>query len=272
VPSYGNSGRLLADHGPDAVIVASTDETHAELALAALAAGAHVLVEKPIARQLDEAKAMCHAAERAGRVLVTVCNKRYAPAYAEAKRLLDGGRVPRPSLLDAKFTLGYGYVDLLESGTVHMFDLTRFLLGDVARVSAVGSPDEAVVTLEFAAGPIGAVSTTARALSLHPWERVEIFGDGAWLAVDDASAVTLHPAEYEPAETWAPVPPNTLTSAEQSGGYVGMLEEFLAAARGGEPRATALWDGYRALELVVATRRSLERRAPVDLPLEGKEG
>jgi predicted dehydrogenase len=252
------------------VIVASTDQAHAELALAALEAGAHVLVEKPIARRLDDAEAMCRAAERAGRVLLTVCNKRYAPAYAEAKRLLDGGRVPRPSLLEAKFTLGYGYIDLLESGTVHMFDLARFLLGDVARVSAVGSPDEAVVTLKFAGGAVGAVATTARALSLHPWERVEVFGAGAWLSVDDAAAVTLHPAEYEPSETWAPVPPNTLTSAEASGGYVGMLEEFLAAARGGEPRETALWDGYRALELVVATRSSLERGSPVDLPLEGE--
>ena len=62
--------------------------------------------------------------------------------------------------------------------------------------------------------------------------------------------------------------PNTLLSAEEWGGYVGMLEAFLAGVRGGAGELDPL-DGYRALELVTASRLSLERRAPVDLPLDG---
>jgi len=270
-PAYGDSAALLRDHSPDAVLVTSSDEAHCELALAALGAGAHVLVEKPIARSLDEAEEMCRAAEAAGRILVTTCNKRYSPPYAEARRLLDSAAVPRPSLFMAKFTLGYDYVDLLESGTVHAFDLARLFMGDARRVSAVAAParrDSVIVTLEFASGAVGTILTSATALSLHPWERVEIFGDGAWLAVDDQSMLTLHSAEYEPARSWAPVVPNTLLSAEEWGGYVGMLEDFLAALRRQAPASTAKWDGYRALELVVATRLSLTRGDPVELPLE----
>jgi predicted dehydrogenase len=170
----------------------------------------------------------------------------------------------------AKFTLGYDYVDLLESGTVHVFDLARFFMGDVRSISTAAAParrDNLIVTLEFTSSAVGTIVTSATALSLHPWERVEIFGDGAWLAVEDQSTLTLHWAEYEPARSWGPVVPNTLLSAEEWGGYLGMLEDFLSAVRGASV-STETWDGYRALELVAATRVSLARGARVDLPLE----
>ena len=59
--------------------------------------------------------------------------------------------------------------------------------------------------------------------------------------------------------------PNTLTSAEEWGGYVGLLEAFLAAVRGGD--RPPVDDGYRALELVVAAKRSLDERDAIELPL-----
>ena len=269
VPAYADSVALLREHAPDAVLVTSSDDAHEELTLAALEAGAHVLVEKPIAASLEQAAAMCRAAEAAGRTLVTTCNKRYSPPYVEAHRLLDTGAVPRPALFSAKFVLGYEYVDLLASGTVHVFDLARHFMGDVRRLSAVSAETataNVVVTLEFTSGAVGSVVTSAAALSLHPWERVEIFGEHAWLRVDDQSTLTLHAAEYEPAHVWSPVVPNTLLSAEEWGGYVGMLEAFLAAVRD-EATDFASADGYRALELVAATRLSLTRGEPIDLPL-----
>jgi predicted dehydrogenase len=268
VPAYTDSSTLLRDHAPDAVVVTSSDEAHGELSLAALEAGADVLVEKPIARSLAEAAGVCQAAEAGGRVLMTTCNKRYSPPYAEAYRLLQVGAVSPPRLFDAKFTLGYAYVvELLESGTVHLFDLARHLMGDARRLSAAAGAgrNNLVVTLEFESGAVGSIVTSSSALSLHPWERVEVFGDGAWLAVEDQWTLTLHPAEYEPARVWAPVVPSTLLSAEEWGGWVGMLEDFLEAVRGRASRLT--WDGYRALELVAATRLSLERASPVDVPL-----
>jgi predicted dehydrogenase len=279
VPAYADSGELLGAHSPDAVLVTSSDEAHRELTLAAFDAGAHVLVEKPIARSLADAEEMCRAADAAGRVLLTVCNKRYSPPYVEARSLLDSGALPRPSVFSAKFVLGYDYVDLLESGAVHIFDLARFLMGDVRRLSAVAppplrpqrggsGPENVVVTCEFTSGAVGTIVASATALSLHPWERVEIFGDGAWLAVEDGASLMLHAGEYEPARSWAPVLANTLLSAEELGGYVGMLEDFLRAVRGAGPVSAAPWDGYRALELVRATHLSFARDGPVALPLE----
>lgn len=279
MPVHADSAGLLHEHRPEAVLVTSSDDAHTELALAAFEAGAHVLVEKPLARSLDDARRIARAAEDAGKVLVTACNKRYSPPYRQTRALLDEGAVPSPSLFQARFVLGYDYVDLLPSGTVHLFDLLRHLLGDVVRVSATApstplrprrgkGPAQALVECEVASGARGSILTTATGLSLHPWERVEIFGDGAWLTVEDQSTVTLHAGEYEPERTWRAVVPNTLLSAEEWGGYTGMLEDFLGAVRsGGEPAAASRWDGYRACELVAATELSLERGEPVPLPL-----
>lgn len=140
-------------------------------------------------------------------------------------------------------------------------------MGDARRLSAAAGAgrNNLVVTLEFESGAVGSIVTSSSALSLHPWERVEVFGDGAWLAVEGQWTLTLHPAEYEPARVWAPVVPSTLLSAEEWGGWVGMLEDFLEAVRGRSSRLT--WDGYRALELVAATRLSLQQGSPVDVPL-----
>jgi len=270
VRAYADSTELLREHQPDAVLVTSSDEAHAELTLAAIEAGAHVLVEKPIAQSLHEARTMCRAAHAAGRILITTCNKRFSPPYAEAHRLLAAGVIPDPALFGAKFVLGYDDVDLLASGTVHVFDLARHFMGDVVRVSAVAAATSVTtiaVTLEFASGAVGSIVTSANALSLHPWERVEIFGAHAWLEVDDQSSLRVHTGEDEPAQVWSPVVPNTLLSGEEWGGYVGLLEAFLASVRGEDARI-ACDDGYHALELVEATRLALADRAPVDLPLQ----
>ena len=282
VPVYRDSEKLMREHAPDAVLITSSDDAHCELALAALKAGAHVLVEKPIARNLTEADAMCRAAEAADLTLLTVCNKRYSPPYAEASALIGSSTLGEPSLFSAKLVLGYGYVDLLESATVHVFDLARFFMGDLRRIGAIApatAPDErlarhprsVVVTVEFESGAVGTILSSTNALSLHPWERVEIFGERAWLCVEDQSTLTLHADEYEPARSWAPVVPNTLVSAEEWGGYIGMLEDFLAAVRGTRSLSPHSRDGLRALELVVATRLSLAQGVPVELPLEAAD-
>ena len=118
VPAYADSAALLREHAPDAVLVTSSDDAHEELTLAALESGAHVLVEKPIAASLEQAAAMCRAAEAAGRTLVTTCNKRYSPPYVEAHRLLDTGAVPRPALFSAKSCPGTLGIDESENGNV----------------------------------------------------------------------------------------------------------------------------------------------------------
>jgi predicted dehydrogenase len=183
----------------------------------------------------------------------------------------------------AKFNLGYNYVDLFESGTIHIFDITRFLMGEVATVRAVGLDryhknrrrfpvDNAICQLQFASGAVGAISTSSSALSFKPWERVEVYGDHAWLDVDDQSKLTLHDSETDGSRVWSPIVPNTLMFDEEFGGFMGLIENFLQCIRGAEKPIVSGWDGHRAYEVLVASEISLARGGEVvRLPLEPNE-
>jgi predicted dehydrogenase len=132
------------------VIVATPPDSHAEYALAALGAGKHVLVEKPLARSLTEAEAMCAAAERCGVLLKTGFNHRRYPPMAFAHRLIQSGAIGEPIAAQAYAghpggrEFGHEWVHeaavtgggcLVDNG-IHILDLVRYLFGEVER--AVG--------------------------------------------------------------------------------------------------------------------------------------
>ena len=75
----------------DVVVVATPHPSHAELTIAALETGAHVLCEKPLAPEAREADAMIAAADRAGRLLGVCFQQRFRPVIAAARRLVDEG-------------------------------------------------------------------------------------------------------------------------------------------------------------------------------------
>jgi len=277
---YADWRKMITEEELDGVLVTGPDELHAEMGITCLEAGLPVLVEKPITRSLVDSERLCRKAEERGLVLMTVANKRYSPPYRRAKRLVTEGPVSNPALLAGKFNLGYDYVDLLESGTIHLFDITRYLMGDVRTVRAVGVDrygrnrrgyplDNAVCQFEFTSGAVGTLYTSASALSLKPWERVEVYGDHAWLAVEDQCQLWLYDSEEGPARSWAPVVPNTLLFDEEFGGFMGLIENFCQAIRGlAKPLVTG-WDGHRAYELDVAAHLSMARGGEViPLPLE----
>jgi predicted dehydrogenase len=276
---YPDYRRMLEQEEIDGVLVLGPDELHAVHAIAALESGRHVLVEKPIARSLVEAQRMCRLAEERGLRMMTVANKRYSPPYRRAKLLIESGALADPAMFVGKFNLGYTYVDLFESGAIHLFDLARYLMGEVAAVNCIGVNkyagnrrkypiDNAVATFEFTSGAVGSLCTSASALSLKPWERVEVYGNHAWLAVEDQRDLLVYRSEEGPEERWSPVVPNTLLFDEEFGGFMGILENFAQAIRREEEPLVTGWDGYRAYELNVACHLSLARKARVSLPLE----
>lgn len=276
---YSDYRTMLAEEEIDGVLVVGPDDWHYEHTMASLEAHCHVLVEKPIARSLVAAEAMCRRADEEGRMLMSVANKRYSPPYRRARQLISEGPVAQPALFAGKFNLGYDYVDLLESGTIHLSDLVRYLMGDVKVLNALavnryqrskqGYPlDNAVATFEFSSGAVGTIYTSASALSLKPWERVEVYGDHAWLAVEDQYTLTLYDSEEGPAHSWTAAMPNTLFFDEEFGGYMGVVENFLQAIRGQEAPLVTGWDGYRAYELNAACHLALSGQGPVNLPLD----
>ena len=199
--------------------------------------------------------------------------------YRRAKSFVDGGPVSNPAMFAAKFNLGYDYViHMLEAGTIHVLDLARYFMGDVARLHAIGVNkygrnqkrypfDNAMFSFKFCSGSVGQLYTSSSAISLKPWERVEIYGNKAWLAVEDQYELRLYDSEQGPAKSWRPVVPNTLLFDEEFGGFMGLVENFLEVIRQKEPPLVTGWDGHRAYELNVAAILSLTRQDPISLPL-----
>jgi len=178
----------------DAIVIATPDDEHYAMALAAIDAGLHVLCEKPLALNAADAKAMYERAEAKGLRHMTFYTWRWMPHYRAMVELIQAGAIGRIYHCQFNFLTGFGHnkeyqwrFDRRHSNGVlgdagsHMFDLSRFLVGGIAQVSATlscnvrcdaapdGHPvepanDAALVLLKFANGAQGTVqvSTVAR--------------------------------------------------------------------------------------------------------------
>jgi len=164
VEVFADYRELLAKLRPDAVTVSVPTELHCEVTCAALEAGAHVLVEKPIASTLDEADRMAAAAVRAGKQLMVGHIERFNPAVLELKRAIAAGEVGRIFQLHARrnglFPGRVQDVGVILDLATHDIDVMHFLTGSsVARVSAEtaqGTPEAMLAgLLRFESGAIG---------------------------------------------------------------------------------------------------------------------
>jgi predicted dehydrogenase len=166
-----DAAALCASEDVDLVVVASPTYLHAEHAIAAAAAGKHVFCEKPIARTLEDARAMVRACDAAGVALAVGHVVRFFPEYRRAKELLDSGALGRAAMATlTRGTLAVGsarawYLDPAKSGGVvldlmlHDLDALRWWFGEPAHVYgkrlATGGPlDYALATVRYADRPI----------------------------------------------------------------------------------------------------------------------
>lgn len=278
---YQSIEDMLENEELDGVIVCSPDQMHYEHTMACLNKGIHVLVEKPIADSLEKAYSMCQKAKQEDLILMTVSNKRYSPPYFKAKSFIDIKIIENPSMFIGKFNLGYDYVNILEDGTIHMLDLMRYFMGDIQSVTAIGTKkydfnktgypfDNCIATFVFESGSIGSVYMSNSALSLKPWEMVEIYGEKKWLKVDDQYTLFLYDEEEGPTKSWSPVMPNTLFFDEEFGGFMGLIENFANCIRGLEQPLVSGYDGYKAYELACGIHLAVALGEKIQLPLDIK--
>ncbi len=105
---YTNYDNMLQDPEIDAVEILTPQHLHAEMAIAALKAGKHVSVQKPMSVTLEQAKEMVRAAGNSDRIARVYENFRFYPAISKAKALIDAGEIGEPLSLRCKLTNGYG--------------------------------------------------------------------------------------------------------------------------------------------------------------------
>lgn len=214
---------VLLASGIDAVWIASPTYLHHSMATAAIAAGKHVLLEKPLAMTPAEAWALVDSAAAAGVVLATGYQARYVAGHIEAKRQIDSGSLgdiavartywcihrdgPPQAWRQDPNQAGWGVLG--DIGTHHI-DLLRMLLGEVsdatgmtAHLLGYGTEDTATATLRFARGTLATVTVCAAAPT--GGTRVEVVGtEGAILAINTSpvggGSVTLAIRDEAPVE------------------------------------------------------------------------
>lgn len=152
--AYLSVESMLAAEKLDLVSIATPTDTHEATAAAAIAAGLHVLCEKPLARTLAQARAMAEQARRAGIQTKLGFTMRYAPAVQRLKELMTEGFIGTPYLLEMmlqngqflspekpwhwKLSRAHAGAGVIVEYGIHGLDLARWVLGEVRRVSAAG--------------------------------------------------------------------------------------------------------------------------------------
>ncbi|HVC20239.1 MAG TPA: Gfo/Idh/MocA family oxidoreductase [Vicinamibacterales bacterium] len=248
----------------DAATIAVPTETHAEIALACLARGIPVLVEKPIARSLAEADAMIAAAARAGVPLAVGHTERYNPAVEAARSLLDAPRFIEVHRLGT-FPERSLDIDVVFDLMIHDLDVTLSLVrSEVTSIEAVGVPvltgrvDIANARLRFADGCIA--NLTASRISRDRVRKIRFFQHAAYISIDYAA---------QKVECWRLVRADGGRPSIE-GGEIDVpheeplkreLTDFVTAVRtGGRPGVTGE-DGRRALALAAAITEAMQQEA-----------
>ena len=131
--AFASYEELLADPAIEAVSVCAANHAHAEISIAALKAGKHVLCEKPMAISLEECEAMVAAARESGKYLMIGQNQRLAKAHSKAKELIEQGAIGK--VLTFRTIFGHGGPETwsIDPGSnVWFFDKTKAAMGAMA--------------------------------------------------------------------------------------------------------------------------------------------
>jgi len=182
--AYRDLDAFLAEGDMEAVVLAVPHHLHADLTVRALDAGKHVIVEKPMARTVEECERMIAAAERNGRTLMVAHNWRYQPWVIAAKGIVQSGELGDVRAVRTEWLLNFRPAfpkgswiydgekaggGALVSLAIHNVDALRFVVGEVEEVfmhqlftdnwSTNGAENWAMVQLKFANGAIGQLFT-----------------------------------------------------------------------------------------------------------------
>lgn len=300
-PFYADLDALLGEVAPDVVSVLTPHPFHAAVTESALAAGAHVLVEKPIAVTTSEADRMIAASERHGRLLAVSFQHRFSPMTERLRALVTTGElgeidrveVTEPWLRTAAYFKvaawratwkGEGGGVLLNQAP-HALDLLVHLLALPARVTGLTRTvrhetqceDCAHALLEWESGAIGYFGSST--FEPETGRRVELVGDRAKVTAngdvlqrtDFAPGLRQH-ARSDPEPFGRPTitvrDPETLASSSSHGRVYADLVE---AIREGRPPRTDGAEGRASLELANAIALSSWTGRAVELPLDREE-
>jgi predicted dehydrogenase len=274
VAAYGVYEEALQHPGARGAVICTPHDRHLDDVLAALDAGCHVLVEKPIARTLEEADRMIDAAARGGRVLMVAENFRFMPGFRAVRRLIDDGGVGalREVHLVARgfrrhtgwrCAPGAGGGALIDGG-IHYVHALRWWGGEVRRLFALRPPqtldmageDSVDLLAELDGGAVGVLANSLAARGVPRFQWSSVTGTAATCFVDNRGRLVLLRGEAGL---------RFRVFRRDVRGHAAMLKAFDLAMTTGRADEMDGHAGRRDLAVVLAAYRSIAERRPVDL-------
>lgn len=291
--------QVLGDPDVEAVYIAVPHHVLASLAMQALAADKHVLVEKPMAIRLDDADALIALADERRRTLDVFFQMRAIDPYEQARTLVQAGAlgtvigVRIQTLIDKRldyWQVGYagrstqpwraekdragGGVVLMN--TSHALDAVQHVTGlDVVDVSAelatlvadVEVEDTAAATLRFSNGAVGSLFAGAHVAGAERAERIDLYGTLGQIQLP-------YPYDYDPLRLYLREPLEGLSAGQwhtlpraRTDVYAKAVESFARTVRSGEPTTAGARNARQTLATVLSIYQSAVERKTVQVPV-----
>lgn len=273
---------IMQDACVDAVLIASSTNSHAELIELSAAAEKSIFCEKPLDLNIDTAKNSMIAAQESGVFLCLGFNRRHDPSFNKLKQQIDNKRVgevevisitsrdPAPPPVEYIRNSGGLFRDMM----IHDFDMARWLLNEEptevfasgsclidSAIGTAGDIDTAVVILRTAGGHLCQI-TNSRRCSYGYDQRIEVFGSEGMLQADNPTETSVRAADGSGFESEPALP---FFLERYADAYRLQLDKFLRVLQGEEISMPTGLDGLRALQLADAAQQSCENGKPVTI-------
>ena len=267
----------------DAVDICSPHYLHAPMVLAAAKAGKHILLEKPMALNLEEARQMVDATSTAGKVFMVAQNQRYLPEHQSIKDLLNQGVIGRviAARIDGNQFLSKGYPKghwlfskaltgggVIRTTAIHKIDLLRYFLGEVKRVTAfystsglnpeMDNEDVATIAMEFENGALGEAFFTFAAhqnpIPTASHELVILYGSKGMIS--NINGWQMYSTELK--AYGSGMTPMGLPNADYAQSFVSEVNHFLDCIETGQEPLTSGHDNLNTIAVIDAIYQSAE--------------
>ncbi len=270
---------LLDDKDIEAILIASSTNTHAFIMKDVAAAGKHIFCEKPLALDLNDIDDALSAVAQAGVKLQVGFNRRFDRSYQRVHEIVTSGEIGRPCILritnrDPDFpsmdflrVSGGIFLDL----AIHDFDMIRFQLGEVDEIYAMGGVlvnpelnefgdvDTDVIVLRFTNGALGTIDNSRKAVYGYD-QRLEVFCSNGTAMADNEAETTVVKGNTS---GFLSAKPPYFFMQRYAPCYVEEVRQFVECVRDDRLTPTNGEDGRAAVVLGYAAWKSLRENRPV---------
>ena len=268
-----SADEIISDTNIDAILIATSTDTHSDFIEKATAAGKAILCEKPVDLNLIRAKECLDKVSAAKNPIMVGFNRRFDPNFAQLKKSLDNGEIgkcelltitsfdPAPPPISYVKTSGGLYRDMM----IHDFDLSNFIMGELpifisavghalvdAAIGVAGDVDTAVVTMVYADGKIAVIKNSRRAAYGYD-QRIEILGSEGLLQAENILENSVVKSNNDGVIS---AKPKCFFLERYFGAFKAEWDAFLKSIRNHETVPVTLKDGVAALAMAEAATQS----------------